>query len=103
MCFDSSWNTSSLYKSGYHIRSQWLPSPDQIDLSSTSEAIWIHNLAEHATMYSTSVMLGVMLDCSLLCHEIMADPRLKQHLEVLFLSETLPAQSESIYPYNPKS
>jgi hypothetical protein len=60
-------------------------------------------LVEHAAMYFTSVMLGAMLDCSLLCHEVMADPRLKQHPEVLFLSETLPAQSESVYPYNLKS
>jgi hypothetical protein len=53
-------------------------------------------LAEHATMYSASVVLGAMLNCSLLCHEVMADPRLKQHPEVLFLSEALPAQSESV-------
>jgi hypothetical protein len=103
MCFDSSWNTSSLYNSGYHIGSRWLPSLDQIDLSTTFEAIWLHNLAEHATMYSASAMLGAMLDCSLLCHEVMVDPRLKQHPEVLFLSETPPAQFESIYLYNLKS
>jgi hypothetical protein len=52
-------------------------------------------LAEHATMYSASTLLRAILDCFLLCHEVMADPRLKQHPEVLFLSETLPAQSES--------
>jgi hypothetical protein len=60
-------------------------------------------LAKHATMYSAFVVLGAMLDCFLLCHEIMDDPRLKQHSEVLFLSETLPAQSESVYIYNLKS
>jgi hypothetical protein len=59
-------------------------------------------LAEHAAMYSASVVLEAILDCILLCHEAMADPRLKQHPEVLFLSETLPAQSESVYPYNLK-
>jgi hypothetical protein len=53
-------------------------------------------LAEHAAMYSASVMLGAMLNCSQLCHEVMVDPRLKQHHEVLFLSETHPAQSESV-------
>jgi hypothetical protein len=53
-------------------------------------------LVEHATMYSISAMLRAMLDFFLLYHEIMADPRLKQHPEVLFLSKTLPAQSESI-------
>jgi hypothetical protein len=49
-------------------------------------------LVEHATMYYASVVLGAMLNYSLLCHEVMADLRLNQHLEVLFLSETLPAQ-----------
>jgi hypothetical protein len=53
-------------------------------------------LAEHATMYSASVVLGAMLNCFLLYHEVMADLRLKQHPEVLFLSETLPTQSESV-------
>jgi hypothetical protein len=53
-------------------------------------------LAEHVAIYSASVVLRAILDCILLCHEIMADPRLKQHPEVLFLSETLPVQSESV-------
>jgi hypothetical protein len=44
-------------------------------------------------MYSASAVLRAMLDCFLLYHEIMADPKLKQHPEVFFLSETLPAQS----------
>jgi hypothetical protein len=60
-------------------------------------------LEEHASMYSSSVVLRAMLDCFLLCHEIMADPKLKQHPEVIFLSEKLPAQSESVYPLNVKS
>jgi hypothetical protein len=51
-------------------------------------------LAEHATMYFASAVMRAMLDCFLLSHEIMADPKLKQHPEVLFLLETLPAQSE---------
>jgi hypothetical protein len=53
-------------------------------------------LAEHVAVYSASVVLKATLDCFLLCHEVMVDPRLKQHPEVLFLSETLPAQSESV-------
>jgi hypothetical protein len=60
-------------------------------------------LAEHVAMYSASVVLRAMLDCFLLCHEIMADPKQKQHPKVLFLSETIPAQSESVYPLNVKS
>ena len=59
-------------------------------------------LVEHAAMYYASVVLRAILDCFLLCHEIIADPKLKQHLEVLFLSETLPAQSASVYPLNVK-
>jgi hypothetical protein len=53
-------------------------------------------LAEHATMYSTSAVLREILDCFLLCHEVMVDLRLKQHPEVLFLSEALLAQYESV-------
>jgi hypothetical protein len=60
-------------------------------------------LAEHATMYFSYVVLGAMLDFFLICHEIMANPIVKQHPEVIFLSKTLPAQSESIYLYNLKS
>jgi hypothetical protein len=47
-------------------------------------------LVEHATMYYASVMLREMLDFFLLFHEIMVEPRLKQHPEVLFMLETLP-------------
>jgi hypothetical protein len=53
-------------------------------------------LEEHAAMYYTYVVLRAMLDCFLLRHEIMADPRLKQHPEVLFLLETLQDQSKSV-------
>jgi hypothetical protein len=53
-------------------------------------------LAKHATMYFASVVLREMLNCSLLYHEVMADSRLKQHPEVLFLSEALLAQYESM-------
>jgi hypothetical protein len=60
-------------------------------------------LTKHAAIYFASAVLGAILDCFLLCHEVMADPRLKHHPKVLFLSKTLPAQSESIYPYNLKS
>jgi hypothetical protein len=53
-------------------------------------------LAEHATMYYVSVVLKAILDCFLLCHEVMADLKLKQHPKVFFLSEALPAQYESV-------
>jgi hypothetical protein len=93
---------SSLCNSGDHIESQWLPSPNQIDLL-TSEAIWLHNWRNMLAMYSSSAMLRAILDCFLLCHEVMADPRLKQHPGVFFLSETLPAQFESVYSHSLKS
>jgi hypothetical protein len=53
-------------------------------------------LAEHATMYSASAVLGEILDFFLLHHEVVAESIPKQHPEVLFLLETLPAQSESV-------
>ena len=40
---------------------------------------------------------------SLVAQEITAEPRLKQHPDVLFLSVVHPAQSESINPCNFKS
>jgi hypothetical protein len=60
-------------------------------------------LAKHVAIYFASVMMREILDCFLLYHEIMVDLRLKQHLEFLFLSETIPTQSELVYPYNLKS
>ena len=51
-------------------------------------------LVEQAAIYSASAVLRATLDCFLLSHEIMVDPRLKHPPEVLFLSETLPTQFE---------
>jgi hypothetical protein len=51
-------------------------------------------LAEHVVMHFSFVVLKEILDCFLLFHEIMADPKLKHHPELFFLSETLPTQSE---------
>ena len=59
-------------------------------------------LGEHAAMYSSFAVLREILDCFLLFHEIMADPKLKQHLEVIFLLAMLLAP-ESVYPFNVKS
>jgi hypothetical protein len=70
---------------------------------SNSQSHIASQLAEHAAMYSAFAVLRAILDCFLLCHEIMADPKLKQHPEVLFLSATFPAQSASVYPLNVKS
>jgi hypothetical protein len=53
-------------------------------------------LVEHVAMYSTSVMLREILDYFMLFHEVMVDPKLKQHPEVIFLSESLLAQYESV-------
>ena len=43
-------------------------------------------LVEHDAMYYAYVMLREILDCFLLFHEVMANLRLKQHPEVIFLS-----------------
>jgi hypothetical protein len=115
MLFDLSWNT------GFSVvfMQLWLSHRIKVALISKSnkmvnnfqshiasqlaEHVAMYSAPEHATMYSASVVLRAMLDCFLLCHEIITDPKLKQHLEVLFLSETLPAQSASVYPLNVKS
>jgi hypothetical protein len=60
-------------------------------------------LAEHAAMYSSSAILRAMPDYFLLYHEIMADPKLKQHPKVLFLSKKFLTQSESVYLLGVKS
>ena len=59
-------------------------------------------LVEHAAMYYASIVLRAIVDFFLLFYEVMADPILKQYPKVLFLSETLLAQFESVYPYNLK-
>ena len=53
-------------------------------------------LEEHNALYSAFLVLGDTLECFLLSHEIMVDPRLKHPPEVLFLLETLPAQSKFV-------
>jgi predicted RNase H-like nuclease len=73
-----------------------------VDMSTTSKAIWLQNWW-NMLQYIFFFVLREILDCFLLCHEVMADQILKQHPEVLFLSKTLPAQSESVYTYNLKS
>jgi len=49
---------------------------------------------EHASIYPASAMLREILYFFLLFHEVMTDPRLKKHHEVIFLLETLLAQYE---------
>src|SRR5713226_8234656 len=85
---------------GYHIESLLCPSSGQRDLISASEAIWLHNLVEQSAMYFASTVLRETLDCFLLNHELIADLKQKHLPNVLFLSEILPAQSASVYPYN---
>ena len=48
-------------------------------------------------MYYDSVVINAKEVHFLLHQETMKDPKVKQHLKVLFLSTALPAQSESIY------
>ena len=51
-----------------------------------------------AAMYSASAVLKATDFYFLLIQDIEADPKEKQHPEVLFQSTTLPAQLASIYP-----
>ena len=51
-----------------------------------------------AVMYSASVVLKATDFYFLLIQDIEADPKEKQHPEVLLWSTTLPAQSASVYP-----
>jgi hypothetical protein len=51
-------------------------------------------------MYSASVEPSATEVCFLLNQDIIVDPKLKQHPQVLFLSIALPPQSESVYPCN---
>jgi hypothetical protein len=53
-------------------------------------------LVKNDAIYSTSITLREIIYCFLLHNEIMANPRLKQHPEVLFLLETLPSKFESV-------
>jgi hypothetical protein len=57
-------------------------------------------LAKLAAMYLTSAELSDIESCFLLNKEITVDPKMKQHHEVLFVSISLPSQSESEYPCN---
>jgi hypothetical protein len=53
-------------------------------------------LAEHTAIYFASVVLREILDFFFLSHEVMVEPKLKQHPKVLFLSKSLLAQFESV-------
>jgi hypothetical protein len=46
-------------------------------------------MTSHVAMYSTSAELNATNFCLLLNQETTLDPKLKQHLEVLFLSTAL--------------
>jgi hypothetical protein len=99
MWFDLSWNT------GFSVIFMKLWLSHRITVASIPrsnrpvnnfQSHMASQLAKHAAMYYASSVLRQKLDCFLLFHEVMADPRLKQHPEVLFLTETLPTQSESV-------
>ena len=53
-------------------------------------------LATLAAIYSASAELNAIDCCFQLNHDNTVEPNLKQHLEVLFLSEAQPAQSELV-------
>jgi hypothetical protein len=77
--------------------------PDQIVMQEASEAIMLHDL-RHWLQYTLLLLVPSVIEvCFLLIQDIIVDPKLKQHPKVLFLSTSLHAQSESVYPYNPTS
>jgi hypothetical protein len=89
MCFDLSWNT------GFSVifMQLWLSHRIKVSLISKSnrsvsnfQSHIASQLVEHVAMYSTSIVMRAILDCFLLCHGIIVDPKLKQHPEVIFLS-----------------
>ena len=50
-----------------------------------------------ATIYPASAVLKATDFCFLLIQDIEVDPKVKQHLEVILQSTTLPAQLSSVY------
>ena len=48
-----------------------------VDFSTIFESIWLQNLVEQYAMYSASTVLSETLDCFLLNHELIADPKQK--------------------------
>ena len=61
-----------------------------------NDIAYVH--ASHAAIYYASVVLSATDFYFLLPQDIIAEPKLKHILEVLFLSFALPAQSESVNP-----
>lgn len=60
----------------------------------------VSQLAILATIYSASTMLSAMKVCFLQNQDIIFDPKVKRHPEVLFLSDALPAQFEFVCTCN---
>jgi hypothetical protein len=98
ICFEFSWNIG-FFKSWHNFDYQSVLSSsvalDQIVLQEVSEAILIYDL-----WHSASALLSATKVHFLPNQDIISNPKMKQHLKVLFISTTLHAQSESIYPYN---
>jgi hypothetical protein len=67
------------------------PTSNFLSQSASQEAIIV-------AIYSAYVELCATNACFLHIRDIIAKPKLKQHPQVLFLSVTLPAQSESVSP-----
>jgi hypothetical protein len=72
----------------------------QLDLFFVVSTHLHSQLAILTPIYSTSVELSATEVLFLLNHVIIVDPRLKQHLKVIFISTTLPSQYDYEYPYN---
>ena len=103
MCFVLSWNTIFFVI----LIQLWLSQRISVASISTSNSpaniFRSHTTSlhvEYATMYSAYAVLSEIHICFLLNQEIMHDPILKQHHDVIFLSLAILPQSESVYPCN---
>ena len=106
MCFNLSWKTRFTDICTQLWLSQWITVGSRIWPNYPAKSVRSQTTslaAELATIYSASAVLRATEFCFLLHQEITAEPRLKQHLEVLFLSAVHLAQSESVNPCDFKS
>jgi len=79
-----------------HSGIQHIPKQSCKDLLKTHYFVYFHTYCNILVF----TILKATIVCFMLHQKIMEEPKLKKHPEVLFLSITLPAQSESTYPCN---
>ena len=101
ICLDRSWNTGFSVKRIPLWLSQTITVVSSTCPNNSLKSFRNQTVSQQAilaAMYSASAVLKATDFCFLLIHEIEAEPRLKQHPDVLLRSTTLPAQLASVYP-----